>query len=933
MVKSSRSSQHVSNITNAAAATATISSGTSAVENESSSTCRSSKCIKSKTSNKFPIAINNNQKLSTSSPYPYPHPYSNSYTTTTAQTRNSPRELSSLSTIKNHNNHNPTNNPINSVSNLINHSNNNSNNNNNNSSKKDNNEVMELIQSLQNIVQLQQTLGMNAHDKFNQDHANGNNAHVDNGNNVNVNHVKRKNFTLWKSTLDDAIQKRDKVKAIQIFQSKTSPFYTPTRQQQQQQRRQRKQHQYQQQQQQQQQHSKIIDTQIFYGHEVPMFHTLRKLMNMYIPAQLEVAFEIFQKSEDLYIQIEDELDNHPPPSNDSNDKYNDNHSSTCFQQIQKVRAHILSNMVAAIGMSVPSSSKSSTSKPSSMPLTNYQYILTELSSTLHCIQDPLLQHELYPKFIRSLMRSKRFKYANIVKHIEYEFWDIVLDSLSHDLSMISEAEAQQAYAQARAQSQIEEKSHDNFVNDNDTTKNVDCEEENSNKDGGNYSLKEQFRPILKEYETLLELSTYRRQEHLQFVDKLKVLVTNGATPRPEIVLNIIQNEYPYSNANNVYSLLQSLIHLQRHKKPTQLDYIVDLGTLQHLTVSPAKRGNTRAVSLLWKYMDLIRTSLETEEYVTSSSTSSSSSIDSSSSCITSTYYKPTEAIYENAAEAFSSSTKQGEDEMVFRIFAEMERDGMKPSRAFLNRVSESMRTRSSVKRLNKAMYILRSSYNDGWSSSSHTYPTASGGDGGGDTSAAAAALKPTTSSLNCVLAGYADLGYLDKAFRTFDEYRQLGCEPDEQTFGILMDACAMNVITAIPPNVQNPSENVDGNDNANGNRMDDFTCSWIESQVEIADAILETAKEMGFVCDHHFVHTYVKILCTVDELDKAMRYVEETLDEGRKVSQETFGLIAIGYARKGDMETVNYVINMTKKAGYKNGLLRLFMERIERLKG
>ncbi len=360
-----------------------------------------------------------------------------------------------------------------------------------------------------------------------------------------------------------------------------------------------------------------------------------------------------------------------------------------------------------------------------------------------------------------------------------------------------------------------------------------------------------------------------------------------------MALNIIQNEYPFGNFKNNRSILESIIKLQQSKSPTQSDYLIDSKTLEYITCSSSKRGHSSIVTLIWEYMNSVRASLMEHD---------------NSSPLCSLYSKPTEGLYENAVMTFAASTNK--DHLVLSILDEMEKEGYKPTRLFLSRLSA--RLRSSVRRLDHAMYMMRSNFNRSLNnySDSMEYEHQH-------------FFNPTTSSLNAIMCAYADLGFSAKAMDLYNEFEDLQCVPDENTYIFLMDSVLMNVTTAIPSNFVGGQQ---------GRPDDEDLISWLESQVDAANAIVDVAIQMGFGLNEHLLHSYLKLLCAIGELDKAMYLLEERLDSKQKISLESFECVALSLAKIGKMDVVENIAIMSREAGYENGISKFVLDRIDRLK-
>jgi pentatricopeptide repeat protein len=346
-------------------------------------------------------------------------------------------------------------------------------------------------------------------------------------------------------------------------------------------------------------------------------------------------------------------------------------------------------------------------------------------------------------------------------------------------------------------------------------------------------------------------------------------------------MNIVQNEYPFNDRKKVQTILETVLKLQQNKSLTQDDYILSPGTLEQMTYSVAKKGQVSTITLAWEYLGTLRNTMSKKN----------------GSQVT-----PSEGLYENAASTYAVAGRQ--DHVVFGILAEMEKEGYKPGRQLLVRLANSIRLHSSVRRLDKAMFTLRNSYE----SMQNGY--------GDDT------LKPTTSALNTVIVGYCDFGFSSKAMDVYNEFESLECIPDENTYSFLMDSIVMDLSTAIPPRIR-----YHGRSN-HTNAVGKEESSWIQDRVEAADAIFEAATEMDYGSDEKMIHSYVKVLCLNNDLKKAMHLVVEKVEKREKLSLATIGLLAMANANIGNFGTVDDIIVLCKSAGYPTGLPKHIMERI-----
>ena len=331
-----------------------------------------------------------------------------------------------------------------------------------------------------------------------------------------------------------------------------------------------------------------------------------------------------------------------------------------------------------------------------------------------------------------------------------------------------------------------------------------------------------------------------------------------------------------------------------------------------MSITIAKKGHSKSILLIWEYLALIHDALQ--------------KTDESQASL---YDRPSEGLYENAASTFAASGR--EDHLVFGILAEMEREGYAPSRSFLIRLASSLRTRSSVRRLGHAMHIIRNSY----ANSQDEVEERGNGENKGEEEGIA--LKPTTSGLNIILAGYADFGFSTNAMNVYHEFEQLECIPDENTYSFLMDSIYMDISTAIPPKTRDTGRGnemkFDDTTPSDYSSIDDEMITWFNTRIEAADTIFEAAIEMGHGADEFLIHSYLKILCIKGDLEKALCLIDEMFENRERISQSTLGILAMSYAERGNFEIVDDILLMSSnQAGGENGLPRHMVERIEILK-
>eukprot|EP01083_Nonionella_stella_P001775 5085_1 len=181
--------------------------------------------------------------------------------------------------------------------------------------------------------------------------------------------------------------------------------------------------------------------------------------------------------------------------------------------------------------------------------------------------------------------------------------------------------------------------------------------------------------------------------------------------------------------------------------------------------------------------------------------------------------------------------------------------------------------------------------------------------------------------MNCVMSAFADLGLVDRTCFVLQKFEELQLEPDENTFIFMMEALAMNLTTAIPPTRRGSSSlQTNGEEN------------WITFQVEAADVLFEEAAERGMHANKNMCYFYVNVLLATGRCEKAKTFLEDTVlnaeknGEKAEIDVRPFSLVAVDFAKQGDFDQVEHVLNLAQAAGFKKGFPSHVSSRIDRLK-
>jgi hypothetical protein len=124
-----------------------------------------------------------------------------------------------------------------------------------------------------------------------------------------------------------------------------------------------------------------------------------------------------------------------------------------------------------------------------------------------------------------------------------------------------------------------------------------------------YMVDHEFQMFPGWLKKLLLQSKYNRQEDLPFHDVLARLVEMGPEPHPMCTLPVIHNMFPYTDSEKVCVALEALLALQRGANAAEgsdslyKDHLLDIATLENISVGAAHAGNSKLVSLVWGVLD------------------------------------------------------------------------------------------------------------------------------------------------------------------------------------------------------------------------------------------------------------------------------------------------------------------------------------------
>lgn len=228
-------------------------------------------------------------------------------------------------------------------------------------------------------------------------------------------------------------------------------------------------------------------------------------------------------------------------------------------------------------------------------------------------------------------------------------------------------------------------------------------------------------------------------------------------------------------------------------------------------------------------------------------------------------YQPTEGMFEDVILSFAASKS---DRNLFAAMADMEKNGFVPSRTLLRQIAVRISFKN-YKRLTHAHNLLANKNNGNFI---------------------------TTSSMNVLLLGYGMKKDINTAFNVYDDFVTYNLKPDANTFSFLMEALYLDSKEFFSPGQDVKPEDID-------------------YAIDGAAMIQKSMNESGIEKSNHFMHEYIRVLCTTGRLDDAKSMLDEAIECRSPVEMGSIVLIASDYAGKGDFEMARSVANSSVMAG------------------
>ena len=422
---------------------------------------------------------------------------------------------------------------------------------------------------------------------------------------------------------------------------------------------------------------------------------------------------------------------------------------------------------------------------------------------------------------------------------------------------------------------------------------------------------------------VLSLSKYNRQEDLPFHDVMAEYAARGGTNRPNIMLPVIQNMFPYTDVEQMTVVLRSYLQIEynsmmeksqedeRHNQ-LSLDRInddddfddntyntndigdgipqnieadeitapakvhgrsditvqpssplkIDMSTLEMISAGAARNGNSELMMLVWDVMDFCK-------------------------------YVPTEAIYENTILSFGAEGNRGLHQAL-SVMAVMKEDGFVPSRPLIR--SLCLLLRSDKRLVNKALRIILNE---------DSGVVMSEVDDINDIDRPLLSLE----SLNLVLSCLAERGDTTDALELLHMFQEYDIQPSHDSYSFVMESLGKEIHRlqlADPTNEHNSQ--------------------CIRENLELAGSLLTEMEDHGLTPSAPVVRNYLELLCLANEVTTATAIIDDLLGGEFKdrVSNKSIYRVAIANVDLGNLDkaseleaqTTEFIPNLFKKIKY-----------------
>ena len=154
--------------------------------------------------------------------------------------------------------------------------------------------------------------------------------------------------------------------------------------------------------------------------------------------------------------------------------------------------------------------------------------------------------------------------------------------------------------------------------------------------------------------------------------------------------------------------------------------------------------------------------------------------------------------------------------------------------------------------------------------------------------------KITLSSLNVLLSAAGELGDVDRAFATFDDFDLHEIEPNSDSYSFLLEALTKSINPEFRKDEEQRKQDVPG-------RMD------------AASAILTLMEEKNVPMCHHCIEQYAQLLFYGDRLDAATEFVLDSLERGDPVNNRVIINLSKNNAMAGNFEMARLLSTKTSE--------------------
>lgn len=152
-------------------------------------------------------------------------------------------------------------------------------------------------------------------------------------------------------------------------------------------------------------------------------------------------------------------------------------------------------------------------------------------------------------------------------------------------------------------------------------------------------------------------------------------------------------------------------------------------------------------------------------------------------------------------------------------------------------------------------------------------------------------IRISASSLNIIMSACAELGDVDRAFSTWDDFKTFKIEPNVDTYSFLLESLSCSLGDLKKNNAQRKKD--------------------VPGCLDAAYAILTLMEENGVPLCQHCIDNYAQLLCNAGRLDAATEFLVDSIEKGEAVGNKTIIVLAKNNAEAGNFDVARQLASKT----------------------